>query len=150
MAVFVINEWLWHDSSGENGPDAQKQAFEVIRILANSTHQIVIIEGSPFDQKAWALCKSSNTAVVGLARIFRNNIRQNSGRCIIVKPDHAAAYPDELGSSVKPDDQYLVRAQLSVAGSILVTTDKPLRDVIENAGLPCMLRGDFLTAYCGL
>ena len=149
MAAFVINEWLWHDSLGQNGPDAQRQAFEVICKLANSDHQVVVIEGSRFDQKAWDLWKSSNTVVVGLSKIFFGRIRVSPNRCILLKPDMAADLSDELGSSVNPDDQYLVRAQLSVPGSLLVTTDRPLRDAVGKAGLPCLPREEFLATYCG-
>ena len=147
MAVFVINEWLWADSSGDNGPHAQRQALDLIRKLAESNHRIVVIEGSPFDQKAWACCKDMNAAVGRLAAAYVTTVRQNSDRCLLLKPEAGVALPDDLASSIKPDDQYLVEAQLRVAGAVLVTTDVPLREVVLKAGLPCLSREEFLSTY---
>jgi len=145
--VFIINEWLWADASGDNGRDAQRQTLDIMEWLASSEHQIVVIEGSPFDRKAWALCKSTTTVPVILAKTFVTNIRQNSNRCIVLTSEQTAELPHELSISVKPDDHYLVRAQLGVADSTLVTTDQPLRDKLTAIGLPCLSRDEFLTEY---
>lgn len=148
MAVFVINEWLWADLSGSNGLQAQREAFSVIEKLPASDHRIVIIEGSSFDQKAWKLCKSTNPMIVQrIAGAYVTNVRQNSDRCLILKPEAAAALPDELASATKPGDHYLVQAQLSVIGAVLVTTDKPLREAVGKAGLSCSSREEFLSTY---
>ena len=145
MAVFVINEWLWSDSSGSNRPDVQRQALDLVTKLAESDHQIVVIVGSPFDQKAWACCKSTNTVVSDLARTYVTMIRQNLDRCLLLTPEAVAELPQDLASSIKLDDHYLVQAQLSVSGAVLVTTDAPLREVVSNAGLLCLAREAFLT-----
>lgn len=147
MAVFIINEWIWADSSGENGREGQRRVLEIMTWLIESDHKIVIIEGSAFDQKAWALCKRTETVPVSLAKTFVTNIRQNSDRCMLLKPEEVSPVPEELSAAVKPDDHYLVRAQLSVAGSILISTDQPLRDVLTQVGLPCLSRDEFLVDY---
>lgn len=147
MAIFVINEWIWHDSSGENGEDAQQQAFKVIYGLAKSDHQIVVIEGSRFEQKVWPLCKSPSAIVRGLASTYVTTIKLNPDRYILLKPDAVAQLPPDLASSIEPRDHYLARAQLSVEGSVLVTTDKDLLEALRAAGLACMLREAFLDAY---
>lgn len=150
MADFVINEWLWADASGSNGKDAQRQALQIIDSLSESEHRIVIIEGSAFDQKAWTLCKSSNTVVMRLVRVFLNKVRQNSDRCLILKPETAFPLSDELVPLIKPDDRYLIRAQRTVEGAVLVTTDTPLRESTKRAGLPSLSREEFLSRYFGL
>lgn len=147
MADFVINEWLWADSWGDNGPNAQRQALVLITMLASSDHRIVVIVESPFDHKAWACCKSTNAAVMRVARTYITTIRQNSDRCLLLRPESAANLPDHLAKSIKPDDHYLVRAQLTVTGSVLVTTDAPLQAVVLNANLPCLSREEFLSPY---
>ncbi len=147
MAVFVINEWLWADLSGENGRDHQLQIVSLIENLAVSEHQVVVIEGSQFDRKAWSLCKSANQLVVQAVVAFVVSIRQNSDRCLILKPDAAAVLPDEIAVKTKPDDHYLIQAQLAVDGAVLVTTDAPLRAVLDGAGLPCISREEFLDNY---
>ncbi len=142
--VFVINEWLWEDSAGHNGLAAQRDAFDVITKLAASQHQIVVIEGSAFDQKAWACCTSADARTRDLARHFLGAIRIDSDRCRLLEAQTAATLPDELASSIKADDQYLVNAQLTVEGSVLVTTDGPLREIVRHAGLRCIWREEFL------
>lgn len=148
MAIFVINEWLWADLSGSNGLLAQSEAFSVIEKISASHHQIVVTEGSPFDQKAWNLCKSTNPMIVQrIAGAYLKNVRQNSDRCKVLKLEAAVVLPDQLASATKPDDHYLVQAQLSVIGAILVTTDEPLREAVGKAGLSCLSREEFLNTY---
>jgi len=147
VAFFVINEWLWADSSGDNGKDAQSEAFKVIRRLPTSDHQIVVTEGSAFDQKAWALCKSRDMIVSELTRTYVVNVRLNSDRCMLLKPDAVLPLPEQLALAINCDDHYLVRGQLSVPGSVLVTTDGALREVVTKARLPCLWRDEFLAEY---
>ena len=93
MAVFVINEWLWADASGNNGPHAQRQALDLVTRLAESDHQIVVMVGSQFDQKAWACCKSTNPAVRGIAVTYVTTLRQNLDRCVLLRPVEGLLYP---------------------------------------------------------
>jgi hypothetical protein len=148
MGVFVINEWLWADLSGSNGREGQLRGFDVIEKLAKSDHQIVIIEGSAFDQKAWNLCGNNNPMVVRrMAGVYVASIRQNSDRCLILKPDVLAALPTHLVTTIKDDDHYLVRAQLGVPNAVLVTTDNDLREIVLRDGLSCLLRDEFIATY---
>ena len=147
MAIFVINEWLWADSSGENGLVAQREVLDLVVTLASSYDQIVVIIGSAFDQKAWACCKSPNPLALTLARTFVASIRQNSDRCRLLDAEAVAVLPDDLASSIKADDHYLVRAQLTVASATLITTDGPLQEIVRQAGLPCLTREEFIARY---
>jgi hypothetical protein len=148
MAVFVINEWLWSDMSGSNGPQFQREAFIVIERLPRSEHQIVVIQGSPFDQKAFRLCKSTNPMIVQrMAGAYMANLRLNLDRCVILQPEAVGPLPEELASKVDTKDHYLVQAQLTVAGAIIVTTDGPLREALNSAGLLSLAREDFFNQY---
>ena len=147
MATFVINEWLWEDSSGVNGLGFQAEVFNLITRLAVSEHQIVIIEGSPFDQKAWRLCKGTSTIIRAIVTVFVTNLRQNSDRCRILKPELAVPIPEQLAAATNHDDHYLLEAQQAVEGAIIVTTDGTLREAVRNAGLPCLSREEFLSTY---
>jgi hypothetical protein len=144
LALFVINEWLWADASGENGLEAQQDALRVVETLAASEHRVVLVEGSPFEMKAWALCRSPNVAVKGLVKAWFGSVRQSSDRCILIRRDEADALPEELARSLKPDDHYLVQSQRARTGAILVTTDQPLQRHVREAGLPCYSREEFL------
>lgn len=147
MAIFVINEWLWADASGSNGRDHQRRAYTVISRLGTSAHRIVIIEGSSFGRKAWNICKSTVTVVQAIARAYVVNVRQNSDRCMILKPQDAAAIPDALAAAVNPDDHYLVQALNTVSGAILVTTDEALCIALRAAGLDCITPDRLLHEY---
>jgi hypothetical protein len=148
VAAFVINEWLWSDLSGVNGRENQRQAFEIIVNLPSSGHRIVVIENSPFDRKGWGLCRNDNPMVVQqIGGVYKANVRLNSDLCLILRGEAIATLPDGLAAATKPDDHYLVQAQLSVNGAILVTTDVPLREAVSGAGLACLSREDFLSTY---
>ena len=148
VALFVINEWLWSDLSGDNHLQAQREAFRVIEKLPTSDHQIVVIEDSPFDRKAWILCRNDNPMIVQrIAGLFVASVRQNSDRCLILKPNAVVVIPAELAGATNPDDHYLIQALLTAAGATLVTTDNALREAVSNAGHPCLSRNDFLATY---
>ncbi|MHB8526143.1 MAG: hypothetical protein ACYDD2_08320 [Candidatus Acidiferrales bacterium] len=147
MADFVINEWLWEDASGKNGTRPQTEALAVITTLAAADHRIVVIEGSPFEQKVWNLCKSSNIIVRTIVREFLGRLRYNLDRSLIYSSEAVTVLTEELASAIKPDDHYLVQAQLTATGAILVTTDAPLREVATKVGLTCLSREQFLDAY---
>ena len=114
--------------------------------LASSEDQIVVVEGSAFDQKAWACCKSSDSEALALARIFVRAIRQDSDRCRVLSTEAVANLTDDLALSIKPDDHYLVRALMSVVGAVLVTTDAPLLEIVRQAGFQCLSREEFIRA----
>ncbi|HEV2422814.1 MAG TPA: hypothetical protein VGS59_13975 [Candidatus Acidoferrales bacterium] len=143
----MINEWLWEDASGVNGPEPQKTVFLLINKLATSEHRIVLIEGSPFDQKAWRLCKGDSAIVRAIVKVFVNSLRQNIDRCQILKSEPAVPIPEELAAATKHDDHYLLEAQQSVQGSIIVTTDGTLCEAVRKACLPCLFREEFLENY---
>jgi hypothetical protein len=147
VAIFVVNEWLWADLSGANGPQPQCEAFGFIERFPATQHRIVIIEGSAFDHKAWALCKSSNPIVQRIAAFYVTAVRQDRDRCLILPAESVNPLPADLAATIKPDDRYLAEAQLSVPESILVTTDNPLREALGRAGLESISREEFLRAY---
>jgi hypothetical protein len=148
VAIFVINEWLPEDSSGVNGQKNQREAFTAIVSLAESTHTIVIVERSPFEQKFWHLCKENEDLVIrGIAREYVLGLRQNRERCRILISEETVDIPGELAAATKIDDHYLLSALLTVPGAILVTTDRPLHDAVTDAGLTCLFREEFLQTY---
>jgi hypothetical protein len=148
VASFVINEWLWSDLSGDNGLQAQREAFRVIERLPTSEHRIVVVENSPFDRKGWYLCRGDNPMVVQrIGGVYKDSVRLNSDRCLILKGEAVANLSEGLAAAINPDDHYLVQAQLTVDGAILVTTDADLCTAVINAGLNCMSREEFLDTY---
>ncbi|MGB2589828.1 MAG: hypothetical protein WAJ96_04200 [Candidatus Acidiferrum sp.] len=151
MPIFVVNEWLPEDSSGANNSEAQRTALKVVELLANSLHQIVVIEDSQFEKKFYALTKNNtNVTIRGIARIYMMSLRFNSDRCIAIKAENASPIPPELAAATKNDDHYLLHALLTIPDSTLVTTDADLRAAVEAAGLPCLSREQFLSDVLGI
>ena len=147
MATFVINEWLPEDCSGANGLTRQQEALRVITMLASSEHRIIVLAGSPFEQKFFNLCRRTEISIRGISRLYHLELRQNLDRCTTLRSEQAAALPDTLAEATKPDDHYLLGTQLAVPGAILVSTDGPLRAAASQHGLPCLSREDFLGTY---
>jgi hypothetical protein len=148
VAVFVINEWLWSDLSGSNNIRAQRETFDLIKRLLTSDHQIVVIEGSPFDKKAWNLCRNDNPMIVQrIAGAYVAGVRLNSDRCLLLKSNRVLPLPAELAQATNPDDHYLLQALVTVGGSILVTTDDALREAAIAAGLSALSRAEFFSTY---
>ena len=144
MALFVLNEWLWAYASGD--PGAQHRALEVVTRLAKSNHQIIVITGSPFERKAFACCKSHDVACSKIGAAFHRMIRLNSDRCRLLDATGAPALTDAF-VAVKDDDRYLIQAQLSAPGSVLITTDQPLREIVQAAGRECLSPAEFIATY---
>lgn len=148
MATFVINEWLPEDLSGTNGRQGQIDALNVITRLAASDHRIVIIEQSPFEQKFFQLCRNNTDQTIrGIARAYMMDLGYDLDRCVRLKLEETVDIPQALAEATNANDHYLLHAQLTVAGAILVTTDQSLREAVNQAGLPCISREDFFATY---
>lgn len=150
MAQFVVNEWLWADLAASDRPTVQRRAITFLEQFANSDHQMILVQDSAFDHKAWSLCASYDTFRASLGKLFVLLVRQDSDRCLILSPTTLAPLPKHLANEVKPDDHYLLQAQLACPGAILVTTDSPLRNVLLKNGMPCITREEFFNTYFNL
>lgn len=142
--MYVINEWFWADLAGNNGAQNQRETFEFLKRFAASTLRMVVVEGSKFDQKAWALCGSKTAVLAGIGKAFFTEIRLNSERCRILKPDELTALPQPLIAAVKAGDHYLIQAYLAGPCIALSTTDMPLIGAVAPHGINCISRAQTL------
>jgi hypothetical protein len=149
VQVYVINEWFWADLGGENGLQQQRETFEFLTRFAKSTLQMLVVEGSSFDQKAWALCSSNAGVLTVIGKAFVTEIRLNSDRCRMLRPDELASLPESLFSRVKPDDRYLAQTCLTISGAVLATTDAPLFKAAAAHGITCITREEMLKRCVG-
>ena len=147
MAYFVINEWIWHDAEGEHGLAHQLLVLRLFECLATTDHRIVVIEGSPFDHKAFARYTNPDQTVKRIARQYQLTVRFNSNCCRVLTTPDVAPLPEHLVSNFKDDDHYLVQAQLAIEGAIVVTTDGKLRTALLASDLPCISRDEFFQTY---
>ncbi len=148
MALYILNEWLWADIVGENGPPNRSEALALIERLQQSSDQIVIVQSSPFEAKSFGACKSQDLLTSRIAGVFMKAIRQDLTHCRILGPDEIEPLPVEFRrDGVKPDDDYLVQAQRACSDATIVTTDRPLAAILGKHGVPWLFRDVFLKAY---
>ncbi len=147
--MFVINEWLWADIEDTGARHTEAAMF--VGAFFQSTHQLVMVLESKFDRKALASCKSENPNARLLAVRFLNR-RFDLERCMLLRTGELAELTPQLAARVNKDDHYLVRALLTVEGSVLVTHDSKLRQALADAGLSdrCLTREEFLEQNFGI
>ncbi|MEW5815038.1 MAG: hypothetical protein AB1798_06540 [Spirochaetota bacterium] len=150
MELFALNEWIWADISGANGTSHISLAIQFLEAFIKSPHQIVVVSGSPFDQKAWDICRSQHSLGKRVAKLFVVQIRQDETRARIVSPSELKELPSALADQIKDDDRYLVRTLVTFPEAILVTTDTPLRSILSERNLKAISREEFLQRYFGI
>lgn len=146
MADYVLNEWVWADAVGENGGTRQVEAFQFLNALSRRSDRIIVVEGSSFHEEAWKLCISTTLPAREIAQFFKLNFLFNNEKCRLLSESELEEFPPSL-TDVKDDDKYLVRAQLTATGSVIITTDGPLKAALDEAGIPCEHRDEFVPKY---
>lgn len=147
MANLILNEWVWADLAGDNGQTKELETFEFLQKVYAGNDRIVIVNQSPSMTKFWSLCRETQYPKRGYAKYIKNNFVYSSTKCLLLEHQELPVLPEPLNTRVKSDDQYLVRALRSVNGSLLVTTDAPLKIILDEHKLACQGRNQYLTTY---
>lgn len=143
----VLDEWLWADLEGDNGPDRQRESFRFLEAVSEFCDIIVFPRGTEFARKFHALCRKagSDHRLPGIVRYFSQRFLVNSSKAEqleLISPQQL-----EPVANVKPDDLYLVLTFRQSNADLLVTTDEPLIAALRERGLPVVHRDDFLREY---
>lgn len=146
---FIINEWLLHDLSGENGENAQREAAMFLNKLKEKCDRIAILKGSPWAEKAYALMRHTDPIVQGLSKDLHLNILLDSKKCQQIDEQELAAIPQDVSSLVPDEDIYLVQIYFSVDAVALVTSDEKFHQRLstKQQGMQIVLREEFLRQY---
>lgn len=147
MAIFILNEWIWADLGGRNGPEKQQQAILFLEQFIRSNHQILLLKNSSFDKKAWDLCSSENTTIKSIAKLFVLQVRNNLDHCVIIEKKLEIIIPAELMEEIKPDDHYLVETYYNFPEATIITTDRPLLSILRKNKIPSQTRDQFLREF---
>ena len=147
MAALVIDEWLWADLRGANEGQQQKETFQFLQAIFKKCDRIVTVKGSPFDQKYLGLFDRHNQVRNRLALYYRDFFRYNSLKSFLIEENQLAELSSELSLQVEQSDHYVVRAFLASQASAIVTTDVPLKEVLDKHGIPCSYRDEFVRDY---
>jgi hypothetical protein len=141
--ILIIDEWLWHDLAGENREEKQKEAFRFLECIFKICDKIAIMENSPFIKKFWHFL---NALPPEMIKFFKNYFLFNSDKCKLV--DYTDKYT-LIG--IKPDDLYLYNLCYVLEKEndecIIITTDKPLIEVLKKQGLKVKHRDEYLKGY---
>ena len=147
MADLVIDEWLWSDLAGENSPERQRETFQFLEAVFIKCDRIVTVKGSRFEEKALGLWKQTDVTRRGIAKFYRDRFWYNSEKTHLLEQAALEELGEAVANEVKPDDHYLVRACLTSNAVSIVTTDNPLKNILEKHGIPCKHRQDFVPDY---
>ena len=145
--ILVINEWLFHDLLGENGPQAYEATKDFVKRLFQSTDWIVLPNEQRRKSKAYQLMASATPGLRQISQLFHGLLR-DSNRCIILNRHDIPAVPEGTYDWVPSKDVYLIEACDATRADLLVTTDLTLFDrVTEREVVACQMREDFLSNY---
>ena len=145
--TLVLNEWLFHDLLGENGPEAFSQTAEFLLAFWSSNDRMVRPDEERWTRKAFSVTRMSDPRGRQVGQLFLR-LLLDPGRCILVKPDEFSPADEGLYDWVPRKDTYLVLAYVASDAGVLVTTDEGLFQAIaEHGGIDCRMRDDFLRGY---
>lgn len=149
MRTFVFDEWLWADLSGENGQDAQRESFILLKRIFEKCDRMVTVSGSPFLRKFHYLAGKTNIGDPkrAIIKVFKVQFLENSEKLCLLQEGDLLEIPKEIEHKVKEDDKYLVRAYCAGRAELLVTSDNPLIKVLCDYGIKCRDRASFISEY---
>ena len=145
--ILVINEWIFHDLLGENGPEAYEATADFLKVLFQSDDWIVMPYEQRWRSKAYQLMNSAMPELRPLSQLFHRLLR-DSDRCIIVNLGDIPTASLDAHDWAPPEDIYLIEAYVAANADLLITTDETLNQAIaEHGQFVCQLRDEFLSAY---
>lgn len=148
MKKVVLDEWLWADLAGENQAKHQQESFRLLQQIFERCDQLVTVAGSVFVTKCWKLAKEAHTGVPKKAvKVFRAQFIYNSQKLTQYEESELLPLPEDLRCHVKQKDHYLLQAYLTAKADEIVTTDRPLMEVLNQHNIRYRSREDFLRQY---
>ena len=145
--ILVINEWIFHDLLGENGPVRFRETAEFVVKLSRSNDTVVMPNEDRWRRKARELRESAIPLHREAGRLFVD-LFWDSTRSILLLSEHIPPVPQSAYDWAPSEDVYLVEACVAANADLLVTTDETLFDSVrENGAVECQMRDNFLSGY---
>jgi len=145
---FIIDEWIWHDLSGENGEEKRRESFKFLHLVFEKCDKIATIKNSKFEKKFFNFSERTDPFSHKIMKFYRNYIFYNSEKYIRLNDEECEQISEDIPSEINQDDHYLVRLYYNLHCPI-ITTDNPLLKVLENYQIQCEHRDNFLPHYIG-
>ncbi len=149
--LFIIDEWMWHDLSGENGVEKQRETLRFLELLYNKCDKIATIKSSRFEEKFFDFLKSAEDIISReIAKFYKYNIFYNSEKYL--REEETQTVSENTLSEIKLDDRYLAKLYYIVKRQhkiecLIITTDEPLINVLTKHKIQCEHRDSFLHRY---
>lgn len=145
--IVVLNEWVFHDLRRDNGEDKQREAARFLHSLVKSGDILVVPSEFRWTSKANQLMRFTDPDRRRISKVFRS-LYDDSERALRVRSEETGIIPERLLTKLPEKDVYLVSAYLLAEADVLVTTDKPLHELLVGCELvTCRMRADFLSDY---
>ena len=145
--ILVLNEWIFHDLLGENGPDAFRGTAAFMARLDDSDDKVVMPTEERWRRKAYQLMTATSPAQRQVSKLLHSLLR-NTDRCIRFLPTDVPMSSQGSYNWAPSEDVYLIEAYVASNADLLVTTDETLFEkAAENGQFTCQMRDDFLAGY---
>lgn len=144
----ILNEWVIHDLSGENGQERQIETYQFLERVEIKCDHLVVLHGSSWMTKAFQLMKESDERVRYYSKYLHGSFLRNPSKCKIFYANELAKIPRNVKARVPSDDSYLIALYLTEPESVIVTTDENLVEALSKlTNIVVRLRDEFLTLY---
>lgn len=144
----VLNEWLFHDVLGENGPEHQRETIDFLELILNSSSmRIAFLRPSPWARKAISLWSSTAPLIRKASKLIYWGILHDSSKCHILDDVDVKPLSKSAQEHLPDEDHYLIQTYLASDAELLVTTDGKLISAIAQLASPTIQaqhRDDFL------
>ena len=146
--TLVINEWLFHDATGENGQSAQRETEHFLRQFAQSEDKFAVLWGSPWIEKSHDLMTHRDIRVESLSTLLQSLIWALD-KCLVLQPDDVTdAAPQDAITAAPEEDVYLIQTYYAADADLLISTDRDLLEAFESCqDIHVMHRDAFLNDY---
>lgn len=145
----VVNEWLLDYLC----PDTEEYKKELVIKFVNAWEQgrygVVIRRPSPFLKKFYQYWQRFGRDTDIKKRFLKLSLLfYDSDKTIIADERDIRKLPEELEAKTPSDDKYLIELCYSKSGRIIITTDTPLKQKLEDEpDLKIYLLEEFLQEY---
>ena len=144
--IVVLNEWIFHDLLGDNGPERRRRTRAFMEAFEASGDSLVIPNEPRWRRKAYGLMRRQEPEGKAIGKLVRRML--SNPRIAIQVETNAALISEDLLCETPPEDVYLVEACLSAGADTLVTTDRVLHGALADFDVvDCLLRCEFLAGY---
>lgn len=146
----VIDEWIYSDLSGENGPEKTSETFLFLVKLLEICDRLVIVKQSKVEQKIekWLAHSGEKPSNRAMSAFYQKGFLFNKDKIILKNLDLLPLLDKKIAKLVNPDDHYLIRAHLGLNNSFILTTDERLQRALSGQkNIKIELRDTFVANY---